>query len=195
LILASASPRRQVLLRDAGYEFLIHPADVDEESVGRRIMPIELAATLAKSKAAEVARRFGDDVTLAADTVVAFGDTPLGKPADEREARAMLRLLSGTTHIVITGLAVRAPARDLELAQTVMSAVRMRQLSRANIDAYIATGLWRGKAGGYGIQDRDPLVSCISGSHTNVIGLPMTQAKSLLERAGIVPPTSDSSPK
>jgi septum formation protein len=193
LILASASPRRQALLREAGYEFLVHPADVDEDSAAQKLMPIELARTLAKLKAADVARRFPDDVTLAADTVVAFGDSPLGKPADEKEARAMLRLLSGTTHIVITGLAVWAPPRDLELSQTVMSAVRMRRLTKADIDEYLASGLWKGKAGGYGIQDRDPLVTCISGSHTNVIGLPMTQAKSLLERAGIVAGRSDSS--
>jgi septum formation protein len=152
------------------------------------LLPIELAATLARTKAGDVARRFPADVTLAADTVVAFGDTPLGKPDDEREARSMLRLLAGTTHIVITGLAVRAPSRNIDLGQTVMSAVRMRRLSGADIDRYVETGLWKGKAGGYGIQDKDPLVTCITGSHTNVIGLPMTQTKSLLERAGIKPP-------
>ena len=187
LILASASPRRQTLLRDAGYEFLVHPADIDEDGPSARLMPIELAGTLAALKAEQVARRFHDDVTLAADTVVAFGDTPLGKPADENQARAMLRLLSGTTHVVITGLAVRCPARGIELAQRVMSAVRMRRLGPGDVDRYLQSGLWKGKAGGYGIQDRDPLVTCISGSHTNVIGLPVTEAKALLERAGVLP--------
>jgi septum formation protein len=192
LILASASPRRQSLLRDAGYEFLVHPADIDEDSltIAKKLLPIELAATLARTKAADVARRFPNDLTLAADTVVAFGDAPLGKPADEKEARSMLRLLAGTTHIVITGLTVRSPDRHIDLSQTVMSAVRMRRLSADDIGRYVQTGLWKGKAGGYGIQDKDPLVTCITGSHTNVIGLPMTQTKSLLERAGIKPAKS-----
>jgi septum formation protein len=191
LILASASPRRQTLLRDAGYEFLVHPADIDEEAAAGKRMPIELAAALAALKAEAVARRFAEDVTLAADTVVAFGDTPLGKPVDEAAARDMLRLLSGTTHIVITGLVIRCPAREIELAKTVMSAVRMRRLSPADIDGYVQTGLWKGKAGGYGIQDRDPLVTCISGSHTNVIGLPVAETRALLERAGVWPRRGD----
>ena len=179
------------MLRDAGFEFLVHPADIDEDTPARKLMPIELAAALARAKAEQVSRRFREDVTLAADTVVAFGDTPLGKPADENEARSMLRLLSGTTHIVITGLVVRCPARGKDLEQTVMSAVRMRRLSGADIDQYLRTGLWRGKAGGYGIQDRDPLVTRISGSHTNGIGLPLNEAGGLLARAGIFPRRGD----
>ena len=187
LFLASASPRRQSLLSEAGYEFIIHPADVDEEAHLNRMLPVELAAFLADIKARNVSQRFPGDVTLAADTVVAFGDTALGKPEDPSQARAMLELLSGTTHIVITGVAVHCPEKSLALQHSTMSAVRMDRLTALDIDRYLETGLWRGKAGGYGIQDRDPLVTCISGSNTNVIGLPMTQTKRLLEQAGIRP--------
>ena len=187
LILASASPRRQGLLREAGYRFDVRPPDVDEDAYLGRMMPIPLAGFLAHAKAADVARHFPDDVTLAADTVVAFGDIAVGKPADEAAAREMIRLLSATTHVVITGLTVACPARDLEVSHTVMSAVRMRRLAPAEIDAYVATGLWKGKAGGYGIQDPDPLVTCTFGDVTNVIGLPLDETRELLNLAGIRP--------
>jgi septum formation protein len=185
LILASASPRRQSLLKEAGYDFLVHVSAVDEDEFLGRMLPANLAVFLAKAKASDVAPNFPEDVTLAADTVVAFGDMSLGKPADESEARDMLELLSGTTHIVITGVAVRCPDKNIDLSQKVLSAVRMRRLSNREIDDYVATGLWRGKAGGYGIQDHDPVVTCITGSHTNVVGLPLAETRELLARAGI----------
>lgn len=187
LILASASPRRQSLLREAGYRFDVHTPDVDEDAYLGRMMPIPLAGFLARAKAADVARRFPDDVTLAADTVVAFGDMSVGKPHDEVAAREMIRLLSSTTHVVITGLTVLCPARDLEVSHTVMSAVRMRNLGRDETDAYVASGLWKGKAGGYGIQDPNPIVTCTVGSITNVIGLPVDETKELLDLAGVRP--------
>lgn len=187
LILASASPRRADLLRAAGYAFDVHAADVDEEQYLNKMLPHNLAAFLAKVKADRIADRFPADVTLAADTVVAFGDIAVGKPADEAEAREMLRLLSATTHIVITGVAVRCPDRKVELSGTALSAVRMRRLSNAEIDRHVVSGLWKGKAGAYGIQDPEPLVTCVGGSVTNVIGLPMGLTKRLLTTAGISP--------
>src|SRR4029077_1890495 len=104
--LASRSPRRIELLREAGYEFELDPADIDEENLAHDILPSDAALHLATSKSDVVAVRHPQDYVLGADTVVAFGDRILGKAADEKEARAMLRLLSGTTHVVITGVAL-----------------------------------------------------------------------------------------
>src|SRR5438105_3161113 len=106
LILASASPRRQLILREAGYDFVVHPANIDEEKYPINLMPSEVAKFLAEEKAHIVSAQFPNDVVLGADTVVAFGDRLLGKPRDVADARRMLELLSGTTHIVITGVAV-----------------------------------------------------------------------------------------
>jgi septum formation protein len=186
LVLASASPRRQQLLREAGYEFAIFPANIDEDSY-LNLMPIELARHLSFEKAKAVAGRFPHDVVLAADTVVAFGDRPLGKPEDADDARKMLTLLSGTTHIVITGVTLMQKESEVQQTRAAMSAVRMRMVSADEINAYIATGQWEGKAGGYGIQDQDPFVTKMSGSHSNVVGLPMELVEKMLREMNIVP--------
>jgi septum formation protein len=186
LVLASGSPRRQELLRDAGYDFIVSPADIDEENHPARLSPADLAAFLARAKAGVVADRYPDAVVLAADTVVALGSESLGKPLDAAEARNMLRRLSGTTHEVITGVAVARRASGLHRDARVMSQVHMRRLSDGEIDAYVASGQWEGKAGGYGIQDQDPFVTRTSGCHSNIVGLPMTTTKQLLRDAGIV---------
>ena len=186
LVLASASPRRQQLLREAGYEFAVFPANIDEE-VYPNLMPIELARHLSFEKAKAVAARFPNDVVLAADTVVAFGDRAMSKPEDAEDARRMLTLLSGTTHIVITGVTVMQKESDVRQTRVAMSAVRMRALSQAEIEGYIATGQWEGKAGGYGIQDNDPFVTRLSGSHTNVVGLPMELVEKILAELNILP--------
>jgi septum formation protein len=186
-VLASASPRRQELLRNAGYEFVAEPPNIDEEIYPPALMPLDLARYLAFEKAKAVAGRFPDDVVLAADTVVAFGDRPLGKPADAAEAKRMLTLLSGTTHIVITGVCVMCRKTEYEQTRAVMSAVRMRRLTPAEIDAYVAGGEWRSKAGGYGIQDNDPFVTRTAGSHSNIVGLPMEVTAAMLAGLGILP--------
>jgi septum formation protein len=188
LILASASPRRRQLLREAGYEFVVEPANVDEENYPPRTLPADLAEQLAVRKANAVAARFPDDVVLAADTVVAFGDRPLGKPVDAADARRTLELLSGTTHIVITGVAVVRRAANHSAAARVMSGVRMRTLWPEEISRYVASNDWQGKAGGYGIQDNDPFVTRIAGCHTNIVGLPMPETRRLLAAAGITAP-------
>ncbi len=186
LVLASASPRRQELLREAGYEFSVFPANIDEDSY-LTLMPIELARHLSFEKAKAVASRFPHDVILAADTVVAFGDRALSKPEDVEDARKMLTLLSGTTHIVITGVTIMQKESEVQQTRAAMSAVRMRALTPAEIDAYIASGQWEGKAGGYGIQDQDPFVTKMSGSHTNIVGLPMELVEKMLAELNIVP--------
>ena len=187
-MLASASPRRQELLREAGYAFDVDPADIDEDDVPPGLLPAGIAEHLAFAKAQVVAaRRHPGDVVLAADTVVALGDRPLGKPLDAGDARRMLRLLGGTTHHVVTGVcAVRRDA-DFVRRTCVTSAVHMRQLTDQEIEAYVASNEWQGKAGGYGIQDQDPFVTRIAGCHTNIVGLPMTDTRRLLAEAGIDP--------
>jgi septum formation protein len=187
LILASSSPRRADLLREAGYAFTVDPADVDEDRYPGKPLPRELALFLAQSKARHVAQRRAGNVVLAADTVVAFGDTPLGKPHHHIHAREMITLLSGTTHIVVTAIAVAGPDPDVVRVDSAMSAVRMPALTPKRLDDYIASRLWEGKAGGYGIQDPDPIVTLAGGELTNVIGLPMPQTVRLLTQAGIHP--------
>lgn len=189
LILASASPRRQELLREAGYTFTVYPADLDEAAFARRnLLPAELAVELAIAKADAVAASHPDAVILAADTVVAFGDQVLGKPRNAVHAREMLQLLAGTTHLVMTGIAVVHAGGHFARHQCIRSAVRMRLLTRAEIDAYVAGNQWQGKAGGYGIQDPDPFVIRLTGSHSNIVGLPMAATRELLEAAGITSP-------
>lgn len=185
LILASASPRRQELLREAGYVFLVHPADLDESDLPPGLAPGDVAEYLAGRKAAAVAGRFPDDVVLAADTVVALAGEVLGKPADADHARRMLARLSGTRHEAITGVAVVRPATGFARRVRVTSAVSMRSLSPAEVAAYVATGRWQGKAGGYGIQDHDPFVTRIAGSLTNIVGLPMDETAALLREAEV----------
>lgn len=187
LILASASPRRQKLLRDAGYEFEVVPANVDESNFSLGALPSSVATRLAQSKAEIVAAQHPDAFVLGADTVVAFGDRVLGKPIDAADAKRMLALLAGTTHIVITGVCVMHVAENFQRLFRVMSAVRMRAMAPSEIDRYIATEEWQGKAGGYGIQDPDPFVTHVAGSKTNIVGLPMSATKNILAEAGIEP--------
>jgi septum formation protein len=186
LVLASASPRRQQLLREAGYEFAVFPANIDEDSYPN-LLPIELARHLSFEKAKAVSARFAHDVVLAADTVVALGAPAGSKPEDADDARRMLALLSGTTHIVITGVTVMQKESEVRQTRVAMSAVRMRAMSQLEIDGYIASGQWEGKAGGYGIQDQDPFVTRMSGSLTNVVGLPMELVEKMLAEFNIVP--------
>ena len=189
LILASASPRRQSLLREAGYDFHIHPADLDEDNVPPGLSPEALAEHLALAKADAVSVHYPEDVTLGSDTVVALGTELLGKPLTPADARKMLGKLSGTTHRVITGVAVVHPAAMFRRSLTVTSTVHMRSLSPAEIDAYVAGGQWEGKAGGYGIQDQDPFVTNLGGSLTNIVGLPMEATAELLALAGFLATT------
>jgi septum formation protein len=186
-VLASQSPRRQQLLREAGYEFIVDPADVDEEDYPPEVMPADLAVRLARIKAYAVAARRPSELILAADTVVAFGDKILGKPKDILEARYMLRLLSGTTHVVITGVSLVRRSDALAEEKRALSAVQMRELSDEQIEQYSLGGEWADKAGGYGIQDNDPFVKCLAGDYTNIVGLPMKLTQTMLASAGVLP--------
>lgn len=174
-------------MTEAGYEFTVQPAEIDEKAAALNLSPIEAAERIARAKAQVVVKQFPDAVVLAADTIVAFGERVLGKPADADQARAMLTLLAATTHIVITAVVIQRQSANLFLAGRVMTAVRMAPLTPYQIEQYIATNQWQGKAGGYGIQDPDPFVEKVRGCKTNVVGLPMKTTKRLLESAGILP--------
>lgn len=183
LVLASASPRRVELLALVGITpDRIDPADIDETPLKDETPP-RLAARLASEKARAVAERSPDAVVLAADTVVAVGRRLLEKAADEAEAVRFLKLLSGRNHRVFTGVAVMANGK---LTQRVVDTrVTFKVLSDAEINAYAASGEWKGKAGGYGIQGRaGAFVSRIVGSYPAVMGLPLCETVNLLAGAG-----------
>jgi len=171
------------LLRDAGYAFEAVPADVDEEDVPAGLDPREVAVLLARRKAEAVAARHPGRVVLGADTVVAVGRTRYGKAETPDAARAMLRALGGTEQRVITGVAVVAADGRLT-ADAAEAIVAMRPMSDAELDAYVASGEWRGKAGAYGIQDQDPdgdpFCRITSGEFTTVVGLPMPLVAAML---------------
>jgi septum formation protein len=191
LILASESPQRKKLLEDAGYVLTTFPPGVDESTFPRNVLPAELAQTLSKAKAENVAPKFPDAVVLGADTVVAFGDLILGKPKDAADAARMIELLAGTTHIVITGVTVISTDANFYRSIRVMSAVRMMMLTSKEIERYVESGAWQGKAGGYGLQDKDPFVERVRGDRENIIGLPMKRTRQLLADAGVFPATPD----
>jgi septum formation protein len=183
LVLASASPRRIELLAQIGISpDRIDPADIDEAPLKGETPP-RLAERLARTKAETVAARRPGAVVLAADTVVSVGRRFLEKAADEAEAERFLRLLSGRNHRVFTGVAV---ARDGRVSTRVNETrVTFKILSDAEIAGYVASGEWRGKAGGYGIQGpAGAFVRRIVGSHPAVMGLPLYEAASLLAGAG-----------
>ena len=182
LILASASPRRRELLARLGLQpHAVAPADIDE-TPARGELPRDYAKRMAREKAEAAAR--ADAFVLAGDTVVAAGRRILPKAEDEATARTCLELLSGRRHRVLSAIALRAPdgAMRERLSETV---VMFKRLSADEIDAYIASGEWDGKAGGYAIQGTaEGLVSRIQGSHSGVVGLPLFETRALLKAAG-----------
>jgi len=188
LVLASASPRRLDLLRQIGIEpFRVAAADIDESPFPRE-QPAFHAKRLACEKAAATAPQFPGDIILAADTVVAVGRRILGKPVNADEARAFLALLSGRRHQVIGGVAVIDAVGHVH-TRTVTSAVRFRRLTNADIDDYLAGGEWQDKAGGYAIQGLAAVfVAFISGSYSNIVGLPLYETATLLAGVGFKTP-------
>ncbi|HHI82025.1 MAG TPA: septum formation protein Maf [Rhizobiales bacterium] len=190
LVLASASPRRLALLEQAGLTpDLLNPADIDETQQ-KRETPRALSARLAKEKAAaalkmpQVEALAGDIFVLAADTVVALGRRVLGKAASPQEAAETLKLLSGRAHRVYTSVSLIAPG-GAKRTRVVDTKVRFKRLSREDIDSYLMSDEWRGKAGAYAIQGRaEAFVRYISGSYSAVVGLPLYETVSLLNGAG-----------
>ena len=182
LILASASPRRRELIARLGLApDAIAPADIDE-TPAKGELPRDYARRMAREKAQAAAS--ADGFVLAGDTVVAAGRRILPKAEDEATARTCLELLSGRRHRVLSAIALRAPDGTVRerLSETV---VVFKRLSPQEIDAYLASGEWEGKAGGYAIQGiAEGLISRIQGSHSGVVGLPLYETRALLKAAG-----------
>jgi septum formation protein len=188
LVLASASPRRLELLARIGVvPDRVLPADLDESPL-KAELPRLLAARLSAAKAEAAGALAPGALVLAADTVVGVGRRILGKPADADEARRFLTLLSGRRHHVYTGVALRTPDGKLRtrLVDTILA---FQRLTEAQIADYVAGEEWRGKAGGYAIQGRaEVFVRFLSGSHSNVVGLPLFETAQLLRGTGWLTP-------
>jgi septum formation protein len=183
-ILGSGSPRRKELLAQIGVvPDDIRAPDIDETPL-KAELPRPYCARMAREKAAAVLAGT-EDIVLCADTTVAVGRRILGKPADAKEAASFLRLMSGRRHKVITAVAVKCGDKLWE--RDVVSTVRMKRLSDTELAAYLATGDWQGKAGGYGIQGpAGALIPWISGSFTGIVGLPLAETANLLRAAGYI---------
>jgi septum formation protein len=199
LILASSSPRRRVLLAQAGYRFdIVPPRETVECGICSTGGPAALVVELAASKGLDVAAQLkhrgelnDKTVIIACDTVAECGGEVLGKPRDEDHALLMLQQLRGNVHRVYSGLCVWRPLAhgkqgrpDVRLAT---SELRMDAISDAKLDEYLASGLWSGKAGAFGYQDRAGWLHLTSGSESNVVGLPMELLEEMLAAIGVRP--------
>lgn len=181
-ILGSGSPRRLELLGQIGVvPDAVRPPDIDEDPM-KAELPRPYCNRITAEKVAAV-QADEDDIVLCADTTVALGRRIMGKPADAAEAAEFLKKLSGRRHRVITAVAVRRGDRVWQ--KDVVSTVRMKALSAEETNAYVASGDWQGKAGGYAIQGpAGAFIPWISGSFTGIVGLPLTETAGLLMAAG-----------
>ena len=188
LILASKSPRRAEILRNAGFEFSVHPTHADETRHGResaREYVQRLASTKARVAATHAKQRNHRAMVIGADTAVIVRGKILGKPTDVREARRMLRALSGRTHEVLTGISILTVPGGGEWHHVESTRVRFAKMTAAEMNDYIATGEPFDKAGGYGIQGiGGRFVERIDGCYFNVMGLPISRVWTLLKKAG-----------
>jgi septum formation protein len=194
LVLASSSPRRQLLLKSLVEDFDVEHIPV-EEVAPRALSVGDAVEVIARKKALAVSAKRPQDWVLAGDTVVVFGNELVNKAYDEQTLRRQLTMLMGGTHQVWTGLALAWNGKALDHRQAV-TAVQMDRLPVAVLDAYVASGQWQGKAGGYGIQDRmlAPFLRVMSGPWSNVVGLPLAKTAELLKANGIAtktPPSED----
>ena len=186
IVLASASPRRQEILRNAGIAFVVMPSHVPEVPLDHE-SPTTYAERLAQDKALEVSKHHPEDFVLGADTVVVVDGTMLEKPADAKDAARMLRLLSGKTHEVITGVCLVSPQVKAEELRTASETtlVTMDELTDGEMAAYIATGEPMDKAGAYAIQGiASRWISRIEGDYFSVVGLPVALVYGMLQEAG-----------
>jgi len=180
LILASASPRRRQLLEDAGYSFEVDPAGIEEPEPGPATSPLDYATHLAWRKAAHVAGRRKVGLILGVDTVCAVGNAILNKPLDRSDAERMIRLQEGHDTDVVSGICLYRADRHEWLGAVEVSVVRFKPLCDRERDDYLDSDRWQGKSGAYGVQNRDPFVTLIRGSFSNVVGLPMERLAILL---------------
>lgn len=187
LVLASQSPRRKELLLNAGLSFEIRAADIDEEGVEYKGDPAGFAKTLARLKADHIAGSHPGAWTIGADTIVVADATVLGKPKNREDAINMLGMLSGQSHSVFTGYAVTHPDKGIQVSEAVETRVVFKNLSPEEIHWYADTGEPYDKAGAYGIQGIGAfMVREITGSYSNVVGLPVCEVIETLARLGII---------
>jgi septum formation protein len=179
LILASASPRRRLLLEEAGYTFEVDPSGIDEPEPTGAVDPWVYATGLAWRKAHEVASRRKSGLILAADTVCAVEGIILNKPLDRADAARMIRLQEGRDTAVLTAICLYRAERAEWAGAIETSVVRFRPLTDEERTTHLDSGRWAGKAGAYGVQDNDPFVAVISGSWSNVVGLPMERLSAM----------------
>ena len=184
IILGSASPRRRELMTEAGYEFEVIVAGVDEESVSSEGISVrEYAERLALMKAAKVADEWPEAIVIGADTVVDLDGEIIGKAADAAEAEDITRRLFLKPHEVVTGVAVLCRAEGIEIVESDVTIVYPRKLTEEQIVAHINGDGWQGRAGAYGIKEKgDEFVERIEGSLTNVMGMPMELVEEILGR-------------
>jgi len=188
IVLASASPRRQELLKNAGINFVVCPTNIEEvQNPGED--PAAFAERMARDKARAVRASAPDGVILGADTVVVAGDQVLGKPSDSEDAARMLRLLAGRQHFVITGVCMIGADfedTDFEDIRSEKTAVHFTALTDAEIRDYVSTGEPMDKAGAYAIQGRaSRWISKIEGDYFNVVGLPVDLVWRMLREHGV----------
>jgi septum formation protein len=185
LILASASPRRKEILEKTGLKFRVVASDY-EEQMDRGVSPHRLARSLSREKARAVASRCHDAVVIAADTFIIFGDKLLGKPQTEREARRMLKTLSGRRHSVITGFTIIDTETGKMVSRSVETKVFLKKLAMKEIESYVRSQEPLDKAGGYAIQGLGAvIISRIEGDYYNVMGLPLSALIETLKTFGI----------
>ncbi|HPD29429.1 MAG TPA: Maf family protein [Phycisphaerae bacterium] len=189
IILASQSPRRVDLLREAGIAFeAVAPTCVEPDVATWMRSPEEFVQLAAYQKVSSVAERYPDRVILGADTVVALNGRMYGKPADRDDARRILSALAGVTQDVITGVTILQPAKGRQLVECDVTRVTMRPMSEEEIEVYLDSGEWEGKAGAYGIQGTaDRFVEKVEGSFSNVVGLPVERVLRMLAEFDIRP--------
>ncbi len=185
IILASASPRRKELLERLGLKFQVEPSNY-QENIDSRLEPHELARKISLEKAGIVASRHRNAIVIAADTFIIIDDRILGKPRTEDEARKMLQLINGKSHLVITGFSIVDSSSRRTLSRSVETIVFVRDLSPAEIDAYVATKEPLDKAGAYAIQGLGAvIIERIEGDYFNVVGLPLSALTEALKEFGI----------
>ena len=187
-ILASRSPRRQQLLTDAGYQFQVIPAsDAAEDTIRESEHPGDYVLRLAFQKAEDVIKRLdadagSDAVVIACDTLVVAGNQILGKPKDKQDAARILKQLRGTVHEVLSGLCVWNVADQVHLTESDRTVMMMDPISDEQLESYLETDQWAGKAGAFGYQDGYDWLHIVHGSESNVVGLPMELLTRLIEK-------------
>jgi septum formation protein len=183
IILASSSPRRKELLKQIGIKFIEHPSNFEEKNT--HISPHHLVIHNAKGKAKEVAKFYKNALIIGVDTVVAYKEHLIGKPKNNIDAKRILKLLSNTTHEVITGVCVYNTKTGKILTKSETTQIKMAKISNEEIEKYIKTGEGKDKAGSFAIQGKGSLfIKKIDGDYFNVVGLPIYLLKTMLKTQG-----------